>query len=138
ARWSASTRSSNGARGRRFLWRRERSGVEHRALTRGIRRAPSPRTAFDHGPRRPNCERRQRRSSGHAVRTRAVVVWLFRVGIFWLLRRLDDMGGHHMSSYDDEQPDPNDSLLEKIRRGEQIATPGGARESGDRDLYDEE
>ncbi|ARF56478.1 hypothetical protein [Streptomyces gilvosporeus] len=43
-----------------------------------------------------------------------------------------------MSSYDDEQPDPNDSLLEKIRRGEQIATPGGARESGDRDLYDEE
>ncbi|MER6309399.1 hypothetical protein ACWCXK_24780 [Streptomyces sp. NPDC001739] len=43
-----------------------------------------------------------------------------------------------MSSHPDEQPDPLDSMLEKVHRGEEIATPGGKQGSGDRDLYDEE
>lgn len=41
-------------------------------------------------------------------------------------------------SYSDEPPDPLDSMLEKTGRGEEIATPGGKQESGDRDLHDEE
>jgi hypothetical protein len=40
--------------------------------------------------------------------------------------------------FSDEQPELNDSLREKIDRGEEIATPGGKRESGDRDIHDEE
>ncbi|WP_147264637.1 hypothetical protein [Streptomyces sp. NBRC 110611] len=40
--------------------------------------------------------------------------------------------------FSDEQPDPLDSLLKKVRRGEKIAAPGGKQESGERDLHDEE
>jgi hypothetical protein len=38
----------------------------------------------------------------------------------------------------DEQPDPLDSLLEKVRQGETVAAPGGNQDSGERDLRDEE
>ncbi|MEU9501813.1 hypothetical protein [Streptomyces sp. NPDC048196] len=43
-----------------------------------------------------------------------------------------------MSNYPDEQPDPLDSMLEKVERGEEIPTPGRKHETGDRDLHDEE
>ncbi|MEU5211001.1 hypothetical protein [Streptomyces sp. NPDC020742] len=35
-------------------------------------------------------------------------------------------------------PDPLDALRKRIDRGEEIATPGRSRDSGDRDLHDEE
>lgn len=40
--------------------------------------------------------------------------------------------------YADERPDPHASLRKQVGRGEQIATPGGKQQSGDRDIHDEE